>query len=223
MLSALFPKQQNPSPSPIAIATATATGPQAPPIIDLNTTANKDNINQSDEVLQVDSKKRQNFFGWMFGKSSPVATPNQAESIDSSSLCNSNDKVIAMKKVESFDKEINEEFIDIQIRRLSYAEVAALSVPSKDNTNKLSSRKIDDDFVIDQELELEKSVTDLEFADNYSNVKKFNDNREDIEDLHLIEEFDDDDVVLFNGKGGKKMPRRFVKNGKYLKKRDVKS
>ncbi|KAG7754256.1 hypothetical protein KL910_005162 [Ogataea haglerorum] len=132
----------------------------------------------------------------------------------------STNKVIAMRKVHDDGVELEDDFIDIQVRKLSYAEVAALQLRKDgellpDSSRNASSGVSHIDPVVDQDLELEKSITDVEFADSYSKSKKFSIDEYGCRESAWTEE----EQILedFN----KKLPKRFAKNGRYMKKRDT--
>lgn len=160
--------------------------------------------------------KRGGFFGmWPFGraKSAVASTPAAAHA---SVLDDAHDRVIAMKKIDSSvlhdgasvnraddcsaaaaaaDTCADEDFIDIQLRQLSYAEVAALNLAASEaqSSQKASSRPsaaaaaaaMDADaeagneniLVIDQVEALGKSITDLEMLDSFKKYEKFNSDR----------------------------------------------
>lgn len=66
-----------------------------------------------------------------------------------------------------------EEFIDIQLRQLSYAEVAALNLkaPKAHAGQKTSVRH--ELVVVDQEDELEKTISDMEMVETFRNHETF--------------------------------------------------
>jgi len=73
------------------------------------------------------------------------------------------DKVIAMKKLKTENS--SEEFIDVEYKQLSYAEAASLRVVRESKGSKVTSKKPKTDLVVDQDDDLEKSITDVELAE----------------------------------------------------------
>ncbi|VEU21160.1 DEKNAAC102035 [Brettanomyces naardenensis] len=63
-----------------------------------------------------------------------------------------------MKKLQEGND--TDDFIDIQVRKLSYAEAASLKRDGRQP-------------VVDQDKELEKSITDIEFMNAYKKQKRF--------------------------------------------------
>ncbi|KAF6008541.1 hypothetical protein HII13_003864 [Brettanomyces bruxellensis] len=72
------------------------------------------------------------------------------------------DKVIAMKKLKTENS--SEEFIDVEYKQLSYAEAASLRV-AQESEPKSALKKHNNSIVVDQDDDLEKSITDVELAE----------------------------------------------------------
>lgn len=187
-----------------------------PKIIDFNTIDKGTN-----EVIIKDVTKVGINLLWPFGsKNSKKKEPADDEKA-TTLLLDSNDRVIAMKKIDlsnlkddnddsnyvlnnsklTIDTDNdNEEFIDIQVRQLSYAEVAALNnghKETKHNTNIV---------VIDQDTELEKSITDLEMMDKFKTCEKEFSKNNDIVFDSL--NFDDEWDTYVKNKTSKKLSRK---------------
>ena len=210
MLSLIYSK-------PALTAPAAARAPErddaVPKIVDFNTIEQA--AGDSGAGADGGTAKRGGFFGmWPFGraKSSVACTP--AATAHESVLDDAHDRVIAMKKIDSSvlhdgvscdtsadaddhspdggDACVDEDFIDIQLRQLSYAEVAALNLAANEAqfSQKASSRPsaaaaaaaaadadatIEENIlVIDQVEALGKSITDLEMLDSFKKYEKFN-------------------------------------------------
>ncbi|KAG7874377.1 hypothetical protein KL938_004992 [Ogataea parapolymorpha] len=204
---------------PVASEADTSLEPQ---VIDLNT------FEYRDVSDQAPTARKTRFWFWPFGgnrsakESIAVSGPETVATKEKQlkKISDSTNKVIAMRKVHDDGVELEDDFIDIQVRKLSYAEVAALQLrkdrePPSDSSRDASLGVPRIDPVVDQDLELEKSITDVEFADSYSKSKKFSIDEFSRTESTLAEE----DKILedFN----KKLPKRFAKNGKYMKKRDT--
>lgn len=136
-----------------------------PQIVDFNTI--------EEPTIESDHPQSTSFFSlWPFNRSR--ATTNKANDNDDDSLLDdSTNKVIAMKKIDSsllnessINNDNDEDFIDIQLRQLSYAEVAALNNSKSNSNNQI--------VVIDQEDVLGKSITDIEMVKTLKNCEKFN-------------------------------------------------
>lgn len=154
------------------------------------------------------------------GGDAAAAATNESVVSQSAVLDDAHDRVIAMKKIDSSvlhegssdgmraeaadrlggggagadaDADANandEDFIDIQLRQLSYAEVAALNLIGADHqfaAKKSGGRRDgarsdaaggatgeENILVIDQEELLGKSITDMEMVDSFRNYEKFN-------------------------------------------------
>ncbi|KAH3667189.1 hypothetical protein OGAPHI_002838 [Ogataea philodendri] len=199
-----------------AAAVDTSSEPQ---VIDFNT------VELSNVTASVSSAKKPRSWFWPFGgsksaaKTEPVVDPATVANKEKEfkMVGDSTNKVIAMKKMHEGD-DLDDDFIDIQVRKLSYAEVAALqlkknSLPPAGSAKTASSGGSNLESVVDQDLDLEKSVTDVEFAENYRKSKKFTATETHKDDAGEEEQLFDD--------YSKKVPKRFTKNGKYLKKRDT--
>ncbi|KAG7818434.1 hypothetical protein KL909_005056 [Ogataea angusta] len=193
-----------------------------PQVIDLNT------LEYRNVSPEAPAARKPRFWFWPFGgnKSAGESTAvlgSETVATKEKHLKKINDstnKVIAMRKVHDEGIELEDDFIDIQVRKLSYAEVAALQLRKDGELPPGSSRNASSgvshlDPVVDQDLELEKSITDVELADSYSKSKKFSLDEISRAESTLTEE----DQILddFN----KKLPKRFAKNGKYMKRRDI--
>ncbi|GME96805.1 unnamed protein product [Ambrosiozyma monospora] len=151
-----------------------------PKVIDINTLESKPQTqsNVNDQSLPPKPKKTGFSFWSFFYSQNSDATNKDAisdkegkddtakKSTNLNLVNDSTNEVIAMKKVQ--EDESTDEFIDIQVRKLSYAEVAALEVQATKKTKKNTGKA-----VIDQDKELEKSVTDMEFADSYQKTQKY--------------------------------------------------
>jgi hypothetical protein len=160
-----------------------------PKIVDFNTINNNRNNPTDKKAKELSLKKNTPFNFWPFGPKQKVLfsdknnenSKNYDEKTNNGKplLLDANDKVIAMKKINSsnadHDNNIeDDEFIDIQVRHLSYAEVAALDLEKSKSENTKKCRPLENNLmVIDQEDELEKSITDLEMVDNYETYEKF--------------------------------------------------
>lgn len=181
-----------------------------PHVVDFNTIKDKDIDN---DKTTADPNKGSSFFMfWPFSSSNSSAKAKKlSDQLNSASsqyqtkggkplLLDASDKVIAMKKVNSsaLDSNLNEstaaaneldddEFIDIQLRQLSYAEVAALDLKNAKQSQQVKSKKnnrnsLENKFiVIDQIEDLEKSITDLEMVDSYRDHEKFSNNNDNVE------------------------------------------
>lgn len=168
-----------------------------PKIVDFNT-IDKTSSLKTDQLLTKNSSR---FSIWPFGSKNTKSDLLKDQNNDNKSfVINPNDKVISMKKVDSssldYDASItetdvttnkvddinkDEEFIDIQLRQLSYAEVAALDLSRKHlssktivATSKKSETNNNEVIVVDEEKELEKSITDMEMAESYKCHERIN-------------------------------------------------
>ncbi|GMG19925.1 unnamed protein product [Ambrosiozyma monospora] len=155
-----------------------------PKVIDINTLESKpqNQTNVNDQSLPQKTKKTGFSFWSFFYSQNSVATNKDAisdkegkdettkKSTNLNLVNDSTNEVIAMKKVQ--EDESTDEFIDIQVRKLSYAEVAALEVQATSANSNKKTKNIQK-AVIDQDKELEKSVTDMEFADSYQKTQKY--------------------------------------------------
>lgn len=229
------------------LSTKTAVSEQDQPrVVDFNTINDKD-INNDKTV--IDSNKSSSFFGfWPFSSfNSSTKSKKTLEQLNSAAaqpqinggkplLLDATDKVIAMKKVTSSHLDSNlsdsvlkdkglddDEFIDIQLRQLSYAEVAALDLKdskaskqfrSKQEHKNASQNKF---IVIDQLDDLEKSITDIEMVDTFKNHEKFsNDNDNDNAEVDVPSPEDQWDYYV-DSKAPKKLVRKKKTNHKNKK------
>lgn len=166
----------------------TESDPAVPKIVDFNT------IDRTQQQKAIEPKNTNFFTLWPF-RSKVKSSSNQSDDDNTSLLDDSTNKVIAMKKIDSsslkpingagasittkdadLDAEDDEDFINIELRQLSYAEVAALnktheqSFTTKSTNVPFNSKELP---VIDQEDALGKSITDLEIAKSFENQEKF--------------------------------------------------
>ncbi|QPG74120.1 hypothetical protein FOA43_001442 [Brettanomyces nanus] len=122
------------------------------------------------------------------------------------------DEVIAMKRLQGDASADNgtDDFIDIQVRKLSYAEVASLRASNKECRCR----------VVDQDKELEKSVTDMELTNAFKRQKRFDPEatRKQIDDQVIIDDDDHDDDG-FDYLSQKKLPKRFKRRHSSKEKR----
>ena len=196
-----------------------------PKVIDFGTLNNQKNQNNdATAATRPEEKNSRSFWSYLFnGKKKQQS--DKIDTTSTPTLTDVVDKVISMKKIASSEinnlngqtpingtsagkddklKDINQDvegdddddFIDIQLRQLSYAEVAALNSVIKKNpistkTFKKSKTSSDDAdipelIVVDQDQDLGKSVTDLEMVETFQN----NQNNE----IQNIDNFDDNDI-----------------------------
>ncbi len=103
-----------------------------------------------------------------FSRTNQQQTPLENGHVSCSKLDESNkvrsptDKVIAMKKLKTENS--SEEFIDVEYKQLSYAEAASLRV-AQEREPKSAFKKHNNSIVVDQDDDLEKSITDVELAE----------------------------------------------------------
>lgn len=155
----------------------------APKVVDFNTIDTQKSSSDTLANMQITGSAKPVTllsYLWPFS-SSKTKEANDSDNVSRGDMTRSlldasTDKVIAMKKVSDVD---DDEFIDIQVRQLSYAEVSALDLVAKlkdtrnNNTSQKTkgvSSKVTTDFVvIDQEADLEKEITDMEMMDTLKN------------------------------------------------------
>lgn len=221
MLSLLYNKQSSIQNVPQNDAIS-----NTPKVIDFGTLNNQKNQNNdATAATRPEEKNSRSFWSYLFnGKKKQQS--DKIDTTSTPTLTDVVDKVISMKKIASSEinnnlngqtsingtsagkddklKDINQDvegdddddFIDIQLRQLSYAEVAALNSVIKKNpistkTFKKSKTSSDDTdipelIVVDQDQDLGKSVTDLEMVETFQN----NQNNE----IQNIDNFDDNDI-----------------------------
>lgn len=214
MLSLLYPKPSLPS-----SGTAKTEADDVPKIVDFNT-IEQTAADDSTAGSAGRASGRGFLGLWPFGRAksgdaaAAAAAANESVVSQSAVLDDAHDRVIAMKKIDSSvlhegssdgmraeaadrlgggdaDADANDEdFIDIQLRQLSYAEVAALNLIGADHqfaAKKSGGRRDgarsvaaggatgeENILVIDQEELLGKSITDMEMVDSFRNYEKFN-------------------------------------------------
>ncbi|OWB82734.1 hypothetical protein B5S33_g1362 [[Candida] boidinii] len=223
-------------------------------VIDFNTTnkstTKSNNNNNNNNTLpknepNIASISKSKFRLWPFTSlNEPAVTTsvnNTTATITntaSDNITNIDKEVIAMKlvkdnKLTDNNNDIDnhnddDEFIDIQVRKLSYAEIASLSVDeSKKQLKSMKSDKklgIDDGIKVIEDNELGKSISDFEFKECYNKINKFdrlnyeelilnnndynNNNQINNETANLINE---DDELIVDLKQIKKHSKKFNK------------
>lgn len=136
-----------------------------PAVFDFDTISNSQK-----EISAKNVSEKRGFFNWAFGITKGNAKDLTAVATSEPLLTDINSKVLKMKSIEIDDSE----FIDVGNGKLSYAEVALFKVP-KASTNKESKLKSvsDEVVIIDQDLDLGKSITDMEMIEEYKKHKQF--------------------------------------------------
>ncbi|CDK28296.1 unnamed protein product [Kuraishia capsulata CBS 1993] len=187
------------------------TATEFPPIVDLNILGKESQ--ELKETVGSSKETRSRFSLWPSAKTA-------APTIETAPALNPDTtKVIAMKAIGC---NTDDEFIDIQVRKLSYAEAASLKLtesltmkPSPSSKVAAAASAKAPNVVIDHDTELENSITDFELANELGNTRKFRDDLLAYEEMTANPEVDFEDALERENV----VDHRFKKSIKRMKKR----
>lgn len=145
---------------------------------------------------------------WGAGQSAADSVKQHNEKLSlEHSLTNINNHVLKMKKIEVGDSE----FIEVANGSLSYAEAAVCNIGAEftDKTTKEKKKPIEEFFVVDQDAELERTVTDMEMVEDFRKRETF------INNLDPPPPEDEWDLYSESKVSSKTRKKKNLKKGKY--------